>query len=295
MKTVLQQMLANYKTDTFENQQNAFKEIVQEITLCALARTNFFTQAAFYGGTALRIFYGLDRFSEDLDFSLLKPDRKFSLDPYLTAIEKELAAYGLQFSLQEKKKSVPTAIKTAYLKGNAQELLGQFFDQQNLSLGPAGLLKIKLELDTNPPPLATFENKYRLRPSHYQVKLYDAPSLFAGKIGALLCRSWANRIKGRDLYDYTFYLSREIKVNFAHLKARLQHAGKIKDHAKFSLEDLIDLLHQRFNAIDYEAAKNDVRQFMHDTRQLDLWNAEFFTAITNKLQIGEKNGGGGEN
>lgn len=284
MQTILTQMLAGYQTNTLEEKKNAIKEVVQEIALCGLSRAGFFKQAAFYGGTALRIFYGLDRFSEDLDFSLISPNADFELQPYFSGLEKELAAAGLKFSVEEKVKSVDSDIKSAFLKGNTKEHIVSIYDEQNVTINPDEVIKIKFEVDVNPPAHATFENKYRLLPSPYQVKLYDMPSLFAGKVHAVICRAWKSRLKGRDLYDYVFYMANQAKINLPHLRVRLEDSGVLKEDDTFTIDTLKTMLNERFETIDYETAKKDVLPFIKDSSKLDLWNKDFFTSITDNLK-----------
>lgn len=288
MQTVLEQMLGNYKTNTTEEKKNALKEVVQEVALCGLSRAGFFKHAAFYGGTALRIFYGLDRFSEDLDFSLVAPNADFQFNRYFSGVESELAALGLKFSIEGKQKTVDSAIKSAFLKGNTKEHILSIYDVNTIGINPDEVIKIKFEVDTNPPAFAQFENKYRLLPSPYLVKLYDMPSLFAGKIHAVICRSWKNRVKGRDLYDYVFYLSRQAKVNLPHLQARLEDSGAWKNSETLTLEKLQEMLKERFEMISYEQAKQDVLPFIANPAKLDLWCKDFFMDITQNLQIVEE-------
>ena len=280
MQTILTQMLEQYQTKTLTEKKNAIKEVVQEIALCGLSRADFFKHVAFYGGTALRIFYGLDRFSEDLDFSLISPNPDFDLKPYFKGLETELASVGLKFSIEEKIKSVDSDIKSAFLKGNTKEHIVSIYGLQDININPSEIIKIKFEVDTNPPAFASFENKYRLLPSPYQVKLYDMPSLFAGKVHAVICRTWKNRVKGRDLYDYIFYLSHRSKINLPHLKARLVDSGVLKDDDTFTIETLRTMLNEHFEAIDYKSAKQDVLPFITDANKLDLWSKEFFIDIT---------------
>ena len=287
MQTVLEQMLGNFKINTLEEKKNALKEVVQEVALCGLSRAGFFKNAAFYGGTALRIFYGLDRFSEDLDFSLITPDTEFKLQRYFSGLENELASLGLRFLVEEKQKTTDSAIKSAFLKGNTKEHIFNIYGAQTVGINPDEVIKIKFEIDTNPPAFAQFENKYRLLPTPYQVKLYDMPSLFAGKIHAVICRSWKSRVKGRDLYDYVFYLSRQAKVNLPHLYARLIDSEALSKDEPFSLEVLLNMLNQRFETVDYEQAKQDVLPFITDKSKLDLWSKDFFIGITQNLQCAE--------
>lgn len=286
MQTVLEQMLSKYKTDNVEEKKNALKEIVQEVALCGLSRAGFFKNVAFYGGTALRIFYGLDRFSEDLDFSLIEPNENFELQKYFSSLEKELSSLGMHFSVEEKVKTHDSAIKSAFLKGNTKEHILSIYGT-DLNINSNEVIKIKFEIDTNPPPLATFENKYRLLPSPYQVKLYDMPSLFAGKLHAVICRSWGNRIKGRDLYDYVFYLANNAAVNLPHLRARLEDTGILTKNDTFELNELQTMLKERFTTIDFEQAKQDVLPFVADKSKLELWSKEFFIDITQNLKCKE--------
>lgn len=284
MKTVLEQMLDTYETRTIEDKKNALKEVVQEAALCGLSRAGFFKSAAFYDGTALRIFYGLDRFSEDLDFSLTAPDADFQLKRYFSGLESELASLGLNFSIEEKQKTADSAVKSAFLKGNTREHILSVYGLQSVGIGAMELIKIKFEIDTDPPSDARFENKYRLLPTPYQVKLYDMPSLFAGKIHAVLCRAWKSRVKGRDLYDYVFYLARKTKVNLPHLKARLVASGIMNEGDAFDREKLVSMLNDRFESIDFEQAKQDVLPFVKNASALDLWSAEMFKGITKGIE-----------
>ena len=287
MNTAIEQMLKNYRIENIYDQKNAMKEIMQEIVLCGLSRAGFFQKAAFYGGTALRIFYGLDRFSEDLDFSLITADPDFDLTVYFPVLEKEVRAFGLHVTIQEKEKTKESNIRSAFLKGNTKEHLLLFYADEDLagSVARSELIKIKFEVDINPPEYAGFEHKYRLLPTPYEVNLYDMPSLFAGKIHAVLCRAWKSRIKGRDLYDYVFYLSRGSAVNQKHLRARLLQSGFISEDAECTLPELRHMLYERFDTIDFRQAKQDVEPFIRDTASLNMWNADFFKQITAGLRF----------
>ena len=286
MNAVIELMLKPYETQTLYDKENAIKEVVQEIVLCGLSRAGFFQPAAFYGGTALRIFYGLDRFSEDLDFSLKAPDVNFDLAAYLPTLEKEVRSYGLNFKIEAKEKSLDSGVKSAFLKGNTKEHILMFYADERLapSIAVSKLIKVKFEVDTNPPAFATFERKYRLLPIPYEINLYDMPSLFAGKIHAVICRSWKTRVKGRDLYDYVFYLSRGTSVNLRHLGARLAQSDFIEADRTISLDDVKNMLFTRFEQIDYEQAKQDVLPFIRNPDALALWSADFFKGITESLR-----------
>lgn len=157
-------------------------------------------------------------------------------------------------------------------------------DKLASSIGSSELIKVKFEVDTNPPNYATFETKYRLLPIPYEVTLYDMPSLFAGKIHAVICRAWKNRVKGRDLYDYVFYLSRGTTLNLKHLSARLVQSGYIPEESQITIDDIKRILYTRFENIDYSQAKKDVIPFIKNPGVLDIWNVDFFCKITEGLK-----------
>ncbi len=282
MTTPVQQMLEKYDCKTSDDYKNALKEIIQEVALCGLSRGGFFKKAAFYGGTALRIFYGLDRFSEDMDFSLLEVDENFEIEAYFPALHEELSANGFELSIEKKEKSIESDVQSAFIKGGTLISLLNIVpsNEKILGISKTEVVKIKFEIDTNPPACATFENKYGLLPIPYGVRLYDEASLFAGKIHAVLCRAWKNRIKGRDFYDYLWYLSRGTNVNLLHLQKRLEQSGKWDTFDNLTLKNLKDMLCERFASIDFEKAKQDVLPFIKDSSKLDLWSADFFSAIT---------------
>lgn len=286
MNNVITEMLKKYQAGSLVDRKNAVKEIMQEIVLCGLSRAGFFKKVAFYGGTALRIFYGLDRFSEDLDFSLMAPDSDFELSTFFPTLKKEAASYGLNVEITEKKKTKASAIRSAFLKGSTIEHMLLFYAADTASAGIAAneTIKIKFEVDTNPPSGAAFEHKYRLLPAPYAVTLYDLASLFAGKAHAVICRAWKSRIKGRDLYDYVFYLSRGAVLNTEHLKACLVQSDAWNADETFTADDAKRLLCARFDTINYAQAKEDVRPFVKDTASLDLWSADFFKQITGELR-----------
>lgn len=185
---------------------------------------------------------------------------------------------ALNFKVEEKFKTEDSNIKSAFLKSSAKEhILSVYKDEQNATkINPSEAIKFKFEVDTNPPAFAAFENKYRLLPSPYQIIIYDMPSLFAGKLHAVICRAWKTRVKGRDLYDYIFYLLRNVAVNMPHLKARLVDSGFINENFNLTREALISMLNECFSAIDYEQAKQDVLPFIKDKTKLDIWSKEFF-------------------
>ena len=287
MNNIIEQMLSKYDIKNTNDEINALKEIIQEIILSGLARGNFFDEAAFYGGTALRIFYKLDRFSEDLDFALIYPDKNFDLSKYFVYLEKELKAYGLNLEINTKQKNIESNITSAFVKGDTLEHILKFFPNEENHKYNHMLknIKIKFEVDINPPSGATYEEKYKLLPSPHQIKIYDKESLFAGKIHAILCRNWKTRTKGRDLYDYIFFLANNTKVNLELVKNKLIESNYINANDKFSIDDLKNLLINKFRKIDYIEAKEDVIPFIKNTESLNIWSSEFFISITKELTI----------
>ena len=286
MNNILQKMLEKYEINNEQDEINAMKEIIQEIVLSGLSRGRFFDEAAFYDGTALRIFYGLDRFSEDLDFALIKPNINFDLSLYFTFIENEVKSYGLNLVVNKKEKGKDSNITSAFLKGDTMEHVLLFFTDNNHQTNNKVLkdIKIKFEVDINPPAGANYELKYQLLPSPYQIRLYDLPSLFAGKIHAILCRKWNLRTKGRDLYDYVFFLSLNTKVNIDLVKNKLIESKYIKESDSFNVDILRELLKEKFKEINYDNAREDVKPFIKNISSLDLWSKEFFISITDKLE-----------
>lgn len=284
MNNIIEQMLSKYDIKNVNDEINALKEIIQEIVICGLSRGGFFEEAAFYGGTALRIFYGLDRFSEDLDFALIKPDKKFNLDKYFNFIENELNSFDLNLTVTTKIKSNESNITSAFIKGDTLEHILKFFPNNDNSKYDHIFkdLKIKFEIDINPPAGAKYEAKYKLLPSPHQVKLYNKESLFAGKIHAILCRTWKNRVKGRDLYDYIFFLANDTSVNMDLVNNKLLESNFIS--SKINIDELKKLLIEKFKTINYSDAIEDVKPFIKNSETLNIWSAEFFVSITEKLK-----------
>ena len=292
MHSAVESMLEKYECKNPQEYKNALKEIIQEIALLGLSKSGFFDKAAFYGGSALRIFYNLDRFSEDIDFTLMKPDNKFSIPPYCRNVKEELGAYGFEMDITEKEKSADTGIESAFIKGGTLIHLLKITSIKPPVTGvdPNEILKIKLEVDINPPAGAENEIKYSLNPIPYNIRIYDLPSLFAGKIHSILCRKWKIRVKGRDLYDYIWFLSKNITVNLNHLNERLIQSGHINNNEIFTLKDLSNLLIDKFGIIDYKQAKDDIKRFIKDSGQLELWSKDFFQTFTqDKLKAAKNN------
>lgn len=286
MNAALRDMLDAYQPKTSTDYQNAAREVVQEIALLGLWRSGFFDHAAFYGGTALRIFHGLRRFSEDLDFTLLDAGDHSRLERFLPAVATELESWGFTFQAQPKSGGAAGGIESAFLKGNTQLNLLHIGVPEELArrLPKNQTLRIKLEMDIQPPPHATTEVRTQLLPTPYQVNLYDLGSLFAGKLHAVLCRGWKQRVKGRDFYDFVWYIGRNVQPNLKHLDARMRQSGHW-DGESITGDILKRLLHERFDAIDFKQAAKEVRVFLPDPRELDLWSTAFFKNLADKAHF----------
>jgi predicted nucleotidyltransferase component of viral defense system len=279
-------MLEKYDCKSARDFENALKEIIQEIALLGLWRTSFFDHAAFYGGTALRILYGLPRFSEDLDFSLLKPDPVFSLDKYLGAIQNELAAFGFEVTVETKKKAVISQVDSAFIKAGTKEHLIKIQAAAPLAqrVQANQNLTIKLEVDTDPRADFQTEVKFQLLPIPYSIQIFQLPSLFAGKMHAILHRQWKGRVKGRDYYDLIWYLGRGVPVDLGHLEARLRQSGGWTEKSKIRPKDLQVLLLKQFEKVDFEKAKTDIRPFIKDEAEIKLWSQDFFKSLLPRLK-----------
>jgi hypothetical protein len=268
---VILERLKSYSAATDQQLVNAAKEILQELALLGLSRSGFFKQAAFHGGTALRIFYGLQRFSEDLDFALITPDPSYDVAKLLKPLELELSTWGLEVELVNRSK-LSSAVQKAFLKVSS---LG--VELRLVSPLPAGQkFNVKIELDTNPPLGATCQSRLCEYPVDFYVVCHDEPTLFSGKIHALLCREY---IKGRDWFDLLFYLTRKTRFNLPYLINALLQTGPYVDllrDQEISLEWVISELIAKINAVDFEAIKVDVQPFVADPKSLEIWSRDFF-------------------
>lgn len=285
MTPAVQDMLVRYACKTERDYVNALKEIIQEIALLGLWRAKFFDHTAFYGGTALRILYGLDRFSEDIDFSLLHPKKDFKLASYLKAVEMELEAMGFDVSIEERKKGVETAVESAFIKAETRKHLIkiQVPDVVSNHVPKNSVMNIKLEIDTDPPGSFETEVKTLLLPIPFSVKVFQQPDLFAGKIHALLMRQWKTRVKGRDYYDFVWYIARNVPVRLKHLEARLRQSGGWTSKKTLTRETLGELLKKKFANLDVAAAKRDVEPFLKDRAATALWSRAFFLDLLQRI------------
>jgi predicted nucleotidyltransferase component of viral defense system len=282
---MIKEWITEYNPQTEEETLAALREIVQEIVLAGLSRTDFFEKAAFYGGTALRIFYKLDRFSEDLDFSLLEPNPNFSLEPYFGSIIREFEALGLTISVHDKDKKSGTAIESAFLKSATiwKELVMEDLVKQ-VGIKSNKVIKIKIEIDRHPPPSFETEEKLLIRPFSFYVKCFALPSLFAGKMHAVLYRKWKSRVKGRDWYDLEWYIKKGIPLDVTHFLKRANQTG---DWTKKNInpKQIQTLLQNKIDEVTIDNVKDDVVRFIKDDNVLKIWSKKYFLDLAQKLKI----------
>ena len=285
---MIKEWLQEYNPKNKQDVYDALREIMQEIALAGLQRAGFFEKAAFYGGTALRIFYNLDRFSEDLDFSLLEPDDKFSLEPYFEAVVKEFEALGISVSIQEKKKSTASNVESAFLKSGTvwkELVLEDVVPQMGVGILPN--VKIKIEVDRKPPLGFETEEKLLLRPFSFYVKCFKMPSLFAGKMHALLFRKWIKRVKGRDWYDLEWYIKKGTPLDLDHFLLRAQDTGDWKGET-INGAQVIQLLEEKIKSVNFASVKEDVVRFIPDSSVLDLWGEQYFLDLIKNLKFHQR-------
>lgn len=279
---LVNQWLQNYQATPLKK-RDALREILQQCALLGLARHHFFEHAAFYGGTALRILYGLDRFSEDLDFSLLKPNPGFDFEPFLLGLRREMESLGFAVHVTQKKNESP--IFSAFVKANTLQLLIHIEDAtETRKVHREELLTIKLDVDTTPPPFFSVEPKLVLNPVPFYVSSYVLSDLFAGKIHAILYRAWKNRVKGRDWYDLIWFVKNNIPVNLGYLSARLHQSDQLDKTHQLTHSDLQQLLIQKVDKVDWSQAVLDVKSFIYETEQLSLWGPDFFKQVISMLK-----------
>jgi len=278
-------LLKKYPFGQLNDRINALREVIQIIALKGLAKSGFFDHALFYGGTALRIFYNLDRFSEDLDFSLMRPNDTFQLTPYIDVLSKELRNHDLNFFVNYKEKKKKTHIIQANVEGNLQENMraADLIEPSYRAFDAGRKLKIRVEVDTAPP--GQFKTEIMRLPgfSKTSIRLATCEYLFADKMHAFLCRRWGHRVKGRDWYDFTWYIEHGISLNLHHLQARMKQTD---DMTKTSLsrEDLIKMIQEKIKITNIEKVKTDIRPFIKDEKILDKWDESYFIKMAESIK-----------
>jgi hypothetical protein len=286
MKQVIADFIGSKNPQSLYEYDRALREILQHIALLGLGRAGFFEHAAFYGGTALRIIHGLPRFSEDIDFTLLKTTPEFSLGSYLSGLKTELAGFGFDTEVAAVEKKSST-VESAFIKANTRAHI--------LSVSPSAalagavpsnqLIKVKLEVDTDPPGNFSTEAVPLLFPLPFYLRVCSLPDLFAGKMHCVLYRTWRKRVKGRDWYDMIWFLRRGEPLHLAHLEERMCQSGDWVGRRELRKEDFLDLYRKRVENTDFSQAVSDVLPFIEDPRELDVWGRDFFLTLAGKFQF----------
>ena len=273
MNEIYQNMLSAYDLSTDQTKRNATFEVNQQIILAGLYQGGFFEKAAFYGGTCLRIFHGLNRFSEDMDFSLLNKDESFDFSQYFQPIIDEFDAIGRRVDIQKKDKKNFGKVESAFLKDTT--------DVYDISFQTEKSIKIKIEVDTNPPLHFSTEQKLLIEPRSFMTRCFTLPDLFAGKMHALVYRAWKNRVKGRDWYDFEWYIRNRIPLDFIHLQERIKEFNGCEK----SKEEFIADLEQRLRSADIKQVKADVMPFIKNPKDMTIWSNEYFLQLAKMINF----------
>ena len=275
MNDIFQNMLSAYDLSTDQAVRNATFGVNQQVILAGLNQGGFFDKAAFYGGTCLRIFHGLQRFSEDMDFSLLIPDPEFDFTMYFQPIIDEFASIGRTVDIKKKDKKNFGKVESAFLKDNT--------DVYDISFQTEKSIKIKIEVDTNPPLQFSTEQKLLMEPRSFMTRCFTLPDLFAGKMHALVYRTWKNRVKGRDWYDFEWYVRNRIPLDFKHLQERIKEFNGCEKNK----EDFMEDLKVRLRSSDIKQVKADVLPFLKKPKELDIWSNDYFLQMMNLIKFEE--------
>lgn len=273
MTDIFDSMLSAYEIRTAADRRNALYEVMQQVVLSGLNRGGFFKEAAFYGGTCLRIFHGLNRFSEDMDFSLLKKNPDFSLETYFPAIIEECKLLGREVTITRKDKSHFGKVESAFLKDNT--------DVYNIAFQTDKSLKIKIEVDTQPPLEFATEQRLLLQPHSFMTRCFALPDLYAGKMHALVYRQWKSRIKGRDWYDFEWYVRNRVPLDFRHLQMRAAEFNGIE----LTRDTFLEALREKLATADIEQVKQDVRPFLRNAEDLEIWSNDYFLQLATMIRF----------
>ena len=266
-------MLSRYDLTTEQNNRNAIFEVNQQVILAGLYSGGFFESAAFYGGTCLRIFHGLQRFSEDMDFSLLAQDDAFDFSKYFQPIVDTFALVGREVEIKKKDKKNFGKVESAFLKDNTDVYDVMFQTEKSI--------KIKIEVDTYPPLNFKTEQKLLLQPHSFMTRCFTLPDLLAGKIHALVYRTWKYRVKGRDWYDFEWYVRHNIPLDFAHLAERCKQFND----EDITIEQFKEKLKERLSTADIKQVKEDVLPFVRNPKELDIWSNDYFVQLADMVRI----------
>ena len=272
MNQFFENALKRYQINNATDKQNAVYEITQQVVLAGLHRGGFFDRAAFYGGTCLRLFHQLPRFSEDMDFSLLSPDEDFKFENYFQPIIDEFDSLGRNVEIKKKDKKTFGRVDSAFLKDNT--------DVYNIAFQSEKAIKVKIEVDTQPPLLFATEQKPLTIPYTFMVRCFQLPDLYAGKMHALVFRNWKTRVKGRDWYDFEWYVRWRVPLDFKHLQERIREFNGVE----MSQDEFKIMLKERLSTTNIEDVKKDVRPFLrNDPHELDVWTNDYFLQLADMI------------
>ena len=272
--TIYESMLAGYNGSGTAT-PNAEQEVCQKIALAGLKRGGFFDHAAFYGGTCLRMFHGLPRFSEDMDFSLTEKRNDIHIENYFDSIREEFKLAGFEVEITKKEKAAFGRVESAFLKENTEAYDIKFQTRK--------MVKVKIELDTDPPLSFNTEQKLMLQPSSFMVRCFTLPDLYAGKMHALVYRNWQRRVKGRDWFDFEWYIRHNIPLDFNHLQARIQEfSGE-----DVSREQFMEQLRNKLATTDINNVKQDVLPYigLQQRPGLDIWTNDYFLQLADMIKF----------
>lgn len=271
-----------YKPASYKDEINVSRELLQYCILNSLSKSGFFNNAAFLGGTSLRLFYGLDRYSEDLDFSVIKQTKDFDFAPFLSFVEEDLSKNGIKIETKNKSRE-DLPVKRAFIKDNSIARLLEFKWASRRTDTPEKIT-VKLEIDTNPPAGAYLKSKIISFPDKQNVVLYDESSAFAGKCHALLTRKYT---KGRDWYDFLFYVANKIPPNRQLLtNALIQTNDYIYDDKVISSKHLIQMLNNKIETLNMDEILEDLNGFIsfEKIKVISNFDKTIFYNATNNLE-----------
>lgn len=270
---IFNQMLSAYDRTTEQQKRNAIFEVNQQIILAGLYNGGFFNEAAFYGGTCLRIFHGLQRFSEDMDFSLLAPNEDFDFTKYFQPIIDQFALVDRNVEIKKKDKKNFGKVESAFLKDNT--------DVYDITFQTEKSIKIKIEVDTQPPMSFHTEQKLLLLPESFMTRCFTLPCLYAGKMHALVYRAWKKRVKGRDWYDLEWYVRHNVPLNFTHLHERALQFNN-EDITK---ESFLEKLNEHLTTTDINQVKADVLPFIRNPKEMAIWSNDYFLQLAQMIRF----------
>ena len=269
--TIYDQMVAAYKEQRGTATSNVEQEVMQRIALAGLHRGGFFQHAAFYGGTCLRLFHNLTRYSEDMDFSLIEKRDDIHIENYFPAIIEEFRLAGHEVDIVKKDKKIFGRVESAFLKENTEAYDIKFQTKKTV--------KVKIELDTDPPLAFDTEQLALQQPYSFMTRCFTLPDLFAGKMHALVYRAWQRRVKGRDWYDFEWYVRWNVPLNFIHLQERIREFSS----EEASKESFMSQLREKLATTDIERVKEDVIGFVDHPHELDIWSNDYFLQLADRI------------